>query len=424
LRFLKALPDTDREYWAPDDLNDAQFLAANDFEATMVEVTTRTESIFQPFFRAFSILSGRDAGNGQSIVFARAVAGYTQYACDIATLMFCMPTAPDTVFEGQSIRLRTGGQGAAWGPGNFGFLDPSDDAIDPNGKCAGLTGSSKYQCLIASSGNRTRCFAQRGVDMNTGQAVGIENAVFNTRFDIYNSTMNKNKDNEVFAPALHRVTGYANSKGNNNDAAVEVSGQCLSNQIAPSDNSMAFPPDPCHGTTCGAFGESSTWGVEAYVAANYGTEEDPVTFANLLDNEYFKTVPATNPTRFDVYKAEHEAAAAAYEDSDASTDEGSLSPNVDLSGGTCATTTPSLNPNRRVFIAAGIDCDANAINGAKKGVPVKEYYEVFLMGPVGIANGGSGNFDLHVEMIGPAGGDGTGNDDDGGIFRVVVELLR
>jgi len=431
LRFLKALPDTDREYWAPDDLNDPKYLAANDFEARMVEVTTRTESIFQPFFSAFGALSGNDVGDGRTTVFARAVAGYTQYACDIATLMFCMPPNKEAdLAPGQSIRLRTGGQGAAWGPGNFGFLDPSDDAIDPNGKCAGLTGSSKYACLVASSGNRTRCFAQRGVDMNTGQAIGIENAVYNTRFDIYTSTMNKNRGNDVFAPALHRVTGYSASKGNTNNPAVEASGQCLGNQVSPSENSMAFPPEDCHGNSCGAFGskptdENPSWDVDAYVAKNYGEigSTTPPTFKDLQGkNEFFAALP-NKPTRFEVYKAEHETAKAAIDD--VSTGETTLAPNVDLSGNTCSTlATPSLNPNRRVFIAAGIDCAANAINGAKKGVPVEGYYEVFLMGPVGMENGGSGNFDLNVEYIGPAGGDGSGDDDDGGIFRVVVELLR
>ena len=438
LRFLKALPDTDREYWAPDDLNDPKYLAANDFEATMVEVTTRTESIFQPFFRAFGALSGNDVGDGRTTVFARAVAGYTQYACDIATLMFCLPSDKSKLDTGNSVRLRSGGQNEPWGPGNFGFLDPSDDAIDPNGFCADLTGSSKYQCLIASSGNRTRCFAQRGVDMNTGQGVGIENAVFNTRFDIYTSTLNNSKDDPIYAPALHRVSGYASGNGNNNDGAVEVSGQCLGNQVTPSANSMAFPPDICHANDCGAFG-GKDWDRDAYVAKNYGNSVTESTSESEGTSEGEEAPDSGSPptfnslrksggnfyglpefaSRYEVYKAEHEAAIPG-----SGTGQGSLTPNFDFSGGTCATTTPSLNPNRRVFIAAGIDCAANAINGAKKGVPVEGYYEVFLMGPVGMENGGSGNFDLNVEMIGTAGGDGSGDDDDGGIFRVVVELLR
>ena len=370
------------------------------------------------------MLSGRDAGDGQSIVFARAVAGYTQYACDIATLMFCLPSDPADLESGNSVRLRTGGQGAPWGPGNFGFLDPADEAVDPNGPCADLTGSSRYQCLIASSGNRTRCFAQRGVDMNTGQAVGIENAVYNTRFDIYTSTLNSSKGDEVFAPALHRVTGYSSSKGGGKETGGKSEGgQCLGTQVELSPNSMAFPPDTCHNSSCGAFG-GKTWDVDAYVATNYGTAADitPPTYDSFrAEGEVFEGLP-DEPSRYEVYMAEHEAAKALITGNNIGN--GLPQSNLDFSTNTCATTTPSLNPNRRVFIAAGIDCAANAINGAKTGVPVEGYYKVFLMGPVGMQNGGSGNFDLHVEMIGPAGGDGAGEEDDGGIFRVVVELLR
>ncbi len=430
LRFLKALPPTDREYWAPDDLNSSQYLAANDFEATMVEVTTRNESVFLPFYRAFAALTGNDGLPGDSIVFARAVAGYTQYACDIATLMFCMPQSNQDALlaPGNSMRLRTGGNNESWGPGNFGFLDPADSAIDPNGPCAPLSGSARYQCLIASSGNRTRCFAQRGVDMNTGQAVGIENAVYNTRFDIYNSTMSKNKGNEVFRPAMHRVTGYESNGG----------GQCLGNNVTPAADSMAFQPAECHGQSpgCGAF-TSEEWDVDEYIAKNYGTvtepnaetgqvEEFPMTYARRRDtNPFFENLPDT-PSRFDVYKAEHAATKDKISTSgpNASMGNGLPQSNNDYSENTCSTVSPSTDINRRVFIVAGIDCAANAINGAKKDVPVEQYYEVFLMRPVGMENGGPGNFDLHVEMIGPTGGDGSGNDDDGGIFRVVVELLR
>lgn len=412
LRFLSGLPATDRTYFDPNDDLSA-FETDDPFQATLVEVTTTARTVFLPFYRAFGALRGSEAPDG--IVGARAVAGFTQYACDIATMMFCLPDStsnPDALSAGSSIRLRTGGQGAAWGPGNFGFLDPSEAAVDPNGDCASLSGSARYQCLIASSGNRTRCFAQRGVDMNTGQAVGIENAVFNTRFDIYQSTMSQNKGSKIFAPSMHRVTGYKAKNGN---------GQCLPNNVEESENSMAFPPAACHGSGCGAFAGPG-WALSTYIETNYG---EGVTLQSLREtNEFFAELPE-NPTRFDVYLAEHETAVAVYEE-DGTTGNGLPSGdlNGDYTSGTCSTVTPSTNPNRRVFIAAGIDCDLHNINGAKKGVPVESFYEVFLMRPVGLESGGPGNFDLHVEMIGPAGGDGAGDADDGGIFRDVVELYR
>ena len=412
LRFLSDLPATDRPYFeTEDDLGD--FETNDPFRATLVEVRTTSRTVFLPFYRAFAALRGTEAPDG--VVGARAVAGFTQYACDIATMMFCLPDTssdPTALDAGSSIRLRTGGQGAAWGPGNFGFLDPSEAAVDPNGDCASLSGNARYQCLIASSGNRTRCFAQRGVDMNTGQAVGIENAVYNTRFDIYQSTMSKNKGNSIFAPSMHRVTGYKPKNGNN---------QCLPNNVEESENSTAFPPASCHGSSCGAFAGPG-WDVNAYIETNYG---EGVTLQSLRDeNEFFADVPV-NPSRYDIYLAEHETAVAAYEATGvAGNGLPSGDVNDDFTGETCSTVTPSTNPNRRVFIAAGINCDLHNINGAKKGVPVENFYKVFLMRPVGLENGGSGNFDMHVEMIGPAGGDGSGSTEDGGIFRDVVELYR
>ena len=83
------------------------------------------------------------------------------------------------------ILLRSGGQGAAWGPGDFGFLDPAKLEVDGDGPCGGLTGVKLDACLLGAEGTITKCFSQRGVDMEPGQKVGIEDAIFNVRFDIY-----------------------------------------------------------------------------------------------------------------------------------------------------------------------------------------------------------------------------------------------
>ena len=98
LRFLSGLPDTDREYFDPvDDLT--PFVTTDPFEATLVEVRTNARTVFLPFFRAFAALRGADPSDG--IVGARAVAGFTQYACDVASLMFCLP--PEPLVEGLSL---------------------------------------------------------------------------------------------------------------------------------------------------------------------------------------------------------------------------------------------------------------------------------------------------------------------------------
>ena len=410
IRFLSGLPNTDREYFdADDDLTG--FVTTDPLDATLVEVRTVNRSVFLPFFRAFAVIS--DATPTDGLVRARAVAGFTQYACDIATLMFCLPDGFDiNEEEGISLQLRTGGQNAAWGPGDFGFLDPSQNAVDPNGDCAGLTGVQQDACLIASSGNRTRCFAQRGVDLEPGQKVGIENAVFNTRFDMYNGTMSNNRNSDVFAPSIHSVTGLQSASGNGNGGG----NVCLGNNVEPTvaPDPMAFPQDDCHGDgSCGRFGDGE-WDVEQYMLRNHG-------YATLTDAQAgdFSGMTLSEASRFDVYNREIENALAPGGG-------GKILPSSNPNQ-TCTSATPDPNPNRRVFIAAGIDCDEQNIQGSATGVAVEEYYEVFLIRPVGDGSGSNGNtntFDMWVEFLGSAGGDGSGNADDGGIFREVVELYR
>jgi hypothetical protein len=82
----------------------------------------------------------------------------------------------------------------------------------------------------------------------------------------------------------------------------------------------------------------------------------------------------------------------------------------------------SAKPERRVLVAAGIDCAANNINGARDDVPVEEFFELFLTHPVG--EDGTNNFDIWVEVLGSAGGDGYSSAGPGGIFRDVVQLYR
>jgi hypothetical protein len=400
LFFLKDIPEDDRDTF---DHTASQYRAADANEATMVLVETSQRTVFLPFFRAFSVLMGNEPSDGSAQ--ARAIAGYTQYACDVTTLMFCLPQDHD-LFEGQSILLRTGGQGSAWGAGDFGFVDPTSFAVDPNGPCAGLTGVNLDTCLIAASGNRTRCFAQRGIDLEPGQKTGITNAVFNTRFDMFNGVMSNKKNDPAYAPGPHVVTGLTSTGG----------GQCLAANTEASPDTMAFPPDDCFGSALGCpngggrFGDGN-WdnGRDTYVDINYGTPSG----ASGTSDPF-----AAASTRFEYYKAEVENAGAS----------GNILTGRSENGRPQCSQHQSDDVNRRVFIAAGINCDPSnggmEVNGAETNVPVAQYFEVFLLRPVGEGSGSPAAFDLHVEVIGPAGGDGTGNSEEAGIFRNVVELLR
>jgi hypothetical protein len=200
-------------------------------------------------------------------------------------------------------------------------------------------------------------------------------------------------------------TGNGGDNGNGN--------QCLGNNTELSAESMAFPPDTCHGTgTCDRFGDGE-WDRDTYIETNFGLDPDLATASG------GKFEDASS--RFEYYLKEIADAAPDGRILPAS------NPDSTTDAQMCSTVEPSENPYRRVFIAAGIDCAENNIQGSAENVPVEEYFEVFLIRPVGDGSGSSGatnTFDMYVEVIGSAGGDGSGDADDGGIFRTVVELYR
>ncbi len=356
-------------------------------EAAFVRVTVTPTTVQSTFGAAFAALTGH--ANRNYTLSATAVAGLAIYACDVTPLMFCLP-APDYRAEdhvGDMIQLRSGGNGAAWGPGDFGFLDPSRLLVDTEGPCAGLNGSNLVGCLLGAVGSITQCFNQRGVDMEPGQKVGIEDAIFNVRFDIYRATMNGKKNDPDYAPAPNVIKGIL-PKGN---------GSCIGGNVNISPDTLGMPRDDCIASgTCGRFG-NGIWaeGREDYVAMNYGGN-DPHPFAL---------------TRYEYYLEELEAA-------------GPILTGRSETGRPVCSASPPAGPERRVVIAAGIDCAANAIGGAATDVPVEEFFKIFLTEPVGQDGSTPRRLDIWGEVIGSASDTGTGAEGTGGIVRDVVQLYR
>lgn len=378
LTFLSDLP--------ADDTGVTSDTTTDPIEAVFARVDVNSTTVGLTFGAAFTGLTG-NAGPSDT-VSAYAIAGFTQYACDITPLMFCLPPTP--LATGMMINLRSGGNGAAWGPGAFGFLDPSKLLIDTEGPCAGLNGVQLDACLIGAVDSITQCFAQRGVDIEPGQKVGIEDAIFNVRFDIYKAIMNGKRNNPDYAPAPNVIKGIVPNGG----------GQCIGNNEAISPDTVALPRDTCLSAgTCGRFGDGD-WaaGRINYVDVNYGGV-DPHSAAT---------------TRYEYYLAE--IAAATTHSSDLLTGRAET-------GRPICSNYQSNNPERRVVIAAGIDCVANNINGAETNVPVEEFYRLFLTEPVGDDGASPPTVDIWAEVIGPAG-NGAGSGGTGGVFRDVVQLYR
>lgn len=360
-------------------------------EARYVHADVMDSTVAATFGAAFAALSGNAGPN--ELASATAVAGFTQYACDVTPLMFCIPpgwSADANV--GAMIRMRSGGNGAAWGPGDFGFLDPSKVAVDDEGPCAGLSGVNMDACLLGAEGSITQCFDQRGVDTEPGQKVGIEDAVFNVRFDIYKSIMNGERNDPDYAPAPNVIKGIVPNGG----------GSCIGNNEEVSPDSLGLPRDTCFGLgTCSRFGDGD-WsaGRTDYVNTNYGGA-DPHPLA---------------ATRYAYYLAEIAAAGGAGSSN-------AILSGLSETGRPQCSNNQSSDPKRRVVVAAGIDCTANPISGSTTDVPVKEFVEIFLTEPVGDDGSSPPTVDIWGEVIGTAGG-GAGGTGNAGIFRDVVQLYR
>jgi Flp pilus assembly protein TadG len=357
-------------------------------EAAYVRVSVAPTTVVGTFASAFAALRG-----GPAIEFdlgATAVAGLAIYACDVTPLMFCLPSADYRAEDhvGEMIRLRSGGNGAAWGPGDFGFLDPSKIKVDEDGPCAGLNGANLNACLLGAVDHITQCFNQRGVDMEPGQKVGIEDAIFNVRFDIYRATMNGERNDPDYAPAPNVIKGIVPNGG----------GSCINNpRVSP--NTVGLPRDDCFNTgTCSRFG-TGVWstGRATYVSRNYGTS-DP------------------HPTALTRYQY--------YLDEIASAGSGPiLTGRAETGKPICSASTPA-GPERRVITVAAIDCEANAIRGSAENVPVREFFKIFLTEPVGQDASTPRRLDIWGEVIGSASDTGTGATGTGGIVRDVVQLYR
>ncbi|TGD45339.1 hypothetical protein EEB11_01950 [Pseudotabrizicola sediminis] len=366
-------------------------------EAVYARVTLTPKSVPYTFGAALQVLTGGARVDPE--VGATAVAGFTQYACDITPMMFCIPDpsfdADNAATIGDLIRLRSGGNGAAWGPGNFGFLEPSTLALDANGSCAGSRGTGPMlRCVLGAVGNITQCFAVRGVDTEPGQKVGITNDALNTRFDMWSGAMNSEKNNPIYAPAPNVIKGIQPNGGN----------ACSWNNPQPTADTAALPHDDCY-PGCAPYGDGN-WaaGRTTYIAANYaGADPHP-----------------SATTRYQYYLAEIAAAGGG----------GAAMPilsGLSETGRPMCSPNQSSDPDRRVIIVAGVNCDPNnggtSISGSSTGVPVHQMVKMFITEPV-VANGSTNGLDIYAEVIGRADSPGTGTVGSGAIFHDVVQLYR
>ncbi|MFW5678923.1 MAG: pilus assembly protein TadG-related protein, partial [Pseudomonadota bacterium] len=407
LRFLADLPASD-----DDPVTDA-FLATNDADARFVEATVVPRTVALGLTRGFSALVGGGLADTTQ-VGATAVAGSTQFICDVVPLAFC-PPAPGIYqsMAGRGVGLKQLGGGAMLGPGNFGLIDVE---ADPTGPCGSPNqGAAYWSCAAALSQGAARCVDRRqGVGMRPGQMTGPATAGINVRFDIFETTLSGRRDQAGFEPAPHVVKGRVaggggggggqgkgkgKGQGNAGNGGGGGSGAaCINNMNASSTSpdTMAFPRDDCFATnSCPTAGiGDGSWDEATYIQTNHGGTP-PAGY-----------VTGTGGTRYQLYLAEIAAAAGG----------DILSGRAETGRPTCSSTM-SPSPERRVMVAAALDC-VPPPSGNQSGVPVLDYWRVFLTEPAGL----TANGEIWVEFIERIGVPGSAA--GGGILRDVVQLYR
>jgi Flp pilus assembly protein TadG len=384
--FLRGLPaaDTDNDF--------SPFVTTDPALAQFVRVVVNPHTVSTIFANVLLAVSGN--AQVDLNVQAAAVAGYTQYVCDITPLMFCTPDGMDretlrSWVPGRQIRLKAQN---FWGPGAFGLLDVN---FDENGPCGSPNqGANFFRCAVAVERSITRCFARRGVDIRPGQAAGPSESGLNARFDIYTTSLQSKRNDPDFAPAPNVIKGYRPSGG----------GGCIGNNPTPS-NVAPLPQAQCllAGNCSGPsprFSSSQTVDPgqrDAYVQQNY-------TDVGMAD----KTGGAN--TRHQMYQNEIA--------NSGSGDILDTSAGLEESGRPSCSSNMSSDPDRRVLVAAAIDCSTLPPGNASN-VPVLDFYRIFLTNIAGEPD----PTDVWVEVIDhvdPFGGGEPGS----GFAHDIVQLYR
>ncbi|WP_095198236.1 TadE/TadG family type IV pilus assembly protein [Mesorhizobium carmichaelinearum] len=381
--YLRSLPASDSSPIAAaniitDEVTDAP-------NARFIRVTV-TPVGFAAIFPA-SFLTGNTANNSFN-VGAVSVAGFTSGVCNYTPVFICNPyemvngtntaggvtleqAVADSSIRRRQIELRTVGNGAAYGPGNFGFLQPPD----------GVGNGAQALAQTIATSKPIGCYSAQGVSTKTGQNNGPVQDAFNVRFGI-NASGNAFNSPE-FGPASNvrkgaSTGGNGNGNGNGN--------QCPSyNQLTfNATGNMGLPRDATTPYMSGRMGDGD-WNFSSYWSTNFGSTSYPSSWNT------------TKPTRYEVYK---------YESANGLVGHASTGGEVGTPPSSCQP--PVTSVDRRLLYGALLNCNAlqaagNNLSGNSSNLPVEAFASFFMTKPVPGASAGGSVFVELVDVTGRAG---------------------
>jgi hypothetical protein len=390
--FLKSIPASDATA-----INNTNY-AATAQETRFIQVKAAPQS-FTTIFPASFVGGGNTMNIG-----SEAVAGFKSGVCDFTPVFMCNPyemdatghnTAGDiTLAQAVSdraarrrlIELRLVGNGAAYGPGNFGFLQPPD----------GVGHGAQALAETIATSTPKGCYQSDGVDTKTGQNTGPVQDAFNVRFGI--SASGNHFNSPEYGPAANvRKGAVPQSKGNQCPAYNKLTFNGTGN--------MGLPHDATTPYMGGRMGDGN-WDFSTYWSTNFGTAD------YATDHPEWNT---TKPTRYEVYR---------YEITRTPPLVGVASPGGEVGTPPSACQPPVTTVDRRLIYGAILNCNALEaagydLNGNSTDLPVEAFASFFITEPVPSA---SQDAPVRVELVDVTGRAGQGTLDS--FLRDEVQLYR
>lgn len=419
--------------------DEAKTVAANaDANANFVEVTVdyrRAKYAFTPIVAA--ITSGD--------MTASAMAGTRTAVCKVPPVMMCNPNeGSDPAFTvanylKKGIVLMSRQAGAAYAPGNFGWLN-TGYTVD-----AGANGAATLRRLLGQEHVAFECVAGDKVTTEPGEMLSVIDA-FNTRFDIYSQAVNQTAvcGNGLCPPAantrkdlVRRSTGNgsvdASCRERKENLNEQGNGQQRGWQLPDSDRylptsatvplastvplaPMGYPRDMCHAiamqtppTTCtGGRVGTGAWDRAAYFRSNFGAGFD------------WQAALGANVSRYETYVWEQQAANRVRNPGGIDQTP-SVPPGVAYGKPVCF---PTLWPtaagpvqDRRVVPIAVVNCTGEHVAGRTEQVNVARWIDVFLVEP-SVDRDRTVTGEVYIEVI----RESTVTGNDGNLQSVVKKI--
>ncbi|AZO09692.1 hypothetical protein EJ074_11705 [Mesorhizobium sp. M3A.F.Ca.ET.080.04.2.1] len=414
--FLASIPANDS-----DPITSANY-AASATATRFIQVWAQPEGI-TPMFPV-SVSSPGTATDKSYNLTDVSVAGFTSGVCNYTPVFMCNPyemvngtnsaggatleqAVTDPAIHRRLIELRKVGNGAAYGPGNFGFLAPPLDLGH---------GAQALAQAIATSKPRG-CYSAEGVSTKTGQNTGQVQDAFNLRFGI--KANGSGFDDPEYGPAENVRMG-ATSKDWQDQNGNITKDKCVAyNKLTFGDpGTMGLPKDqstPYMGGRMGA-GDYQLLGPGNYWQTNFGNASYPSSWNT------------TTPMRYEVYKYERAALANGTLPSLPPTVDQSMvgvkSPGGDIGTPPTQCLPPINTVDRRLIYGALLNCQALEaegydLNGNSTNLPVEAFASFFLTQPVAGANDDASVF---VELVDITGRSGAGTLDN--FLRDEAQLYR